>query len=438
MLGLFVSALSVHCFITFIVLFYVPWTHPAQLPLQIMAGVAFVIAMVLQAAWLPGQRDALLESRGLYYLQSLSNADGSVSIFTVQFVFSFELLPLILQWWHSKKDLPAPAESRASPADAPPPIGTPVPAPAKRRKRRATSVAALCFFNLFNPWLAVCIWVPGMFDPAQHNHLDRIYYVYLIEVLRVAISLVAFLNSKRVMNEAVLNVEHGLMTLLENGTIRLVYVDWLVNRSNFIMRCQDMPNDAFVPGKDAAKLLRSGSVCVLSYRWLTKEHPDPQGFHLARVKSVFESGAIPRRFKAIFWEYRTARSNHAASPNKAAPRHRRLCPLTSRGRSLSTSAAFARCRSIRASQKRIQRSKERSGPCRASTRRLGRWFSRRRVREQEMAPRDAVIAYERPVADAPAALPHSCQACLRALAWAHTKGVAGARWRPPQLRSSRR
>jgi len=70
--------------------------------------------------------------------------------------------------------------------------------------------------------------------------------------------------------------------------ILLVRAEWFIEQwqtGGRLMRRQDMPDEAFYRGK-----LDLRALVVISYPWLTREHPDPDGFHLealARMLGLF-------------------------------------------------------------------------------------------------------------------------------------------------------
>ena len=113
---------------------------------------------------------------------------------------------------------------------------------------------------------------------------------------------------------------------LADGTIRLLSVDWLLAQpASFILRRrQELPEAAFLPVASVTGALERRTVAVLSYRWLSKEHPDPDGFTLRRVvhflrthpphqaatwaSALLGASSYP---KALFWDY-------ASLPQKGA------------------------------------------------------------------------------------------------------------------------
>eukprot|EP00900_Chrysochromulina_parva_P025835 jgi/Chrpa1/7886/Chrysochromulina_OHIO_Genome00017716-RA len=88
-----------------------------------------------------------------------------------------------------------------------------------------------------------------------------------------------------------------LLASVESGAIAAVKGTWLIGlhkRGGRLSRRQDLPRKAFWSAGELRRVARAlgddfGVLFVaLSYRWLTKEHPDPDGFHLGIVASVAE------------------------------------------------------------------------------------------------------------------------------------------------------
>jgi hypothetical protein len=94
-----------------------------------------------------------------------------------------------------------------------------------------------------------------------------------------------------------------LLASVESGAIAAVKGTWLVGlhkRGGRLSRRQDLPRKAFWSAGELRRVARAlgddfGVLFVaLSYRWLTKDHPDPDGFHLGIVASVAELYLNPR------------------------------------------------------------------------------------------------------------------------------------------------
>ena len=87
----------------------------------------------------------------------------------------------------------------------------------------------------------------------------------------------------------------GLLEPVESGAIAAIKGSWLVaqhQRGGVLARRQDLPPEAFWTADELRSLAeRLGDdygylFVALSYRWLSREHPDPNGFHLRIVASV--------------------------------------------------------------------------------------------------------------------------------------------------------
>ena len=69
--------------------------------------------------------------------------------------------------------------------------------------------------------------------------------------------------------------------------LKAEYLIDLARKGGRLKRRQDMPPEAFWTAADLRRLVEKLGTryallfVALSYRWLTKDHPDPEGFHLA-------------------------------------------------------------------------------------------------------------------------------------------------------------
>ena len=77
--------------------------------------------------------------------------------------------------------------------------------------------------------------------------------------------------------------------MLAEGHIRLVSCAWIRTHVvvNVLRRRQDLPSEAFLSPEEAAAVWERARrlVAVLSYRWLTALHPDPNGQHLVTLRA---------------------------------------------------------------------------------------------------------------------------------------------------------
>ena len=81
-------------------------------------------------------------------------------------------------------------------------------------------------------------------------------------------------------------VEKGLPDVLKDGTIKLLSLQWLLAQppDYIVARRQDLPEEAFVKKDDAVSLLADGRVAAISYRWIERGHPDPEGWHMQALR----------------------------------------------------------------------------------------------------------------------------------------------------------
>ena len=79
-----------------------------------------------------------------------------------------------------------------------------------------------------------------------------------------------------------------------------------------LLAWQDLPEEAFLTPEDAVQAIKDGATAALSYRWLTLEHPDPNGFHLVALRKALSSRLLvgPRvtkgessTIKALFMDF---------------------------------------------------------------------------------------------------------------------------------------
>jgi len=95
--------------------------------------------------------------------------------------------------------------------------------------------------------------------------------------------------------------------ILRSGAIRLLSAKWLLQQPDgfVIRRRQDLPEEAFVPVLLAAELPDTwDAMVVISYGWLTKEHPDPQGFHMRSLRIYLSlHRSSPQTTVGVFWDF---------------------------------------------------------------------------------------------------------------------------------------
>ena len=92
-------------------------------------------------------------------------------------------------------------------------------------------------------------------------------------------------------------IDEPMNRLLRNGTVKLLSCSWLLEEADEVlpraqsglptlMRLQEMPEAAFLPRHEAARIFALGKrkVLVLSYGWLSAEHADPTGSRLELLR----------------------------------------------------------------------------------------------------------------------------------------------------------
>ena len=109
----------------------------------------------------------------------------------------------------------------------------------------------------------------------------------------------------------------GLVPAVQSGALaplRSSYLKHLVESGEALQKRQDLPEAAFWDVAAFQRLTESEacmfSIFALSYRWLTAEHPDPDGFHLSKVvaflemhKAWVEQEGINVDDCAVFWDF---------------------------------------------------------------------------------------------------------------------------------------
>lgn len=101
------------------------------------------------------------------------------------------------------------------------------------------------------------------------------------------------------------------VALIRRNLVGILSAKWLLARpSDFILqRNQDLPACAFVPPVTAASLYqREAGLVVLSYPWLTKQHPDPSGHYMRvlrqyLVKHVRQFVTSDDGDIGVFWDF---------------------------------------------------------------------------------------------------------------------------------------
>ena len=97
-----------------------------------------------------------------------------------------------------------------------------------------------------------------------------------------------------------------LEPVLASGAIALVDSRWIINYAEaggVLTHRQALPKDAFITFTDLVKGTESELgllIAALSYPWLTKDHPDPEGKNLRRVAQALK--AMDEEV-GVFWDY---------------------------------------------------------------------------------------------------------------------------------------
>ena len=92
-----------------------------------------------------------------------------------------------------------------------------------------------------------------------------------------------------------MGLENHTAKELLKGNLRLVSALWLMQRPPgwTVQKLQDLPEEALLPPETAAEMFLNPwhnycfvvpRVVALSYRWLTPEHPDPDGVQLKQAR----------------------------------------------------------------------------------------------------------------------------------------------------------
>jgi hypothetical protein len=120
---------------------------------------------------------------------------------------------------------------------------------------------------------------------------------------------------------------------LEDGTIRLLRCAWLLSavsdkylgRDAFgkviMRRRQELPEEAFLSPSEAVALFDGAdrSILALSYRWLTREHPDPHGTALSAVRRFLASDEAGLGKCGMFWDFTSLPQKDTAKEARGLP-----------------------------------------------------------------------------------------------------------------------
>lgn len=121
-----------------------------------------------------------------------------------------------------------------------------------------------------------------------------------IEVIAGVLVRVQVLLGLGCLADSVAAFDRKVVRSLRRGKIRLVRVSWLVEQE-FLVRCQELPDEAFLSRAEAATHYASNErrIAVLSYGWLMRGAPDPNGEHLALLKRNLRN----QDYAGLFWDF---------------------------------------------------------------------------------------------------------------------------------------
>jgi len=106
-----------------------------------------------------------------------------------------------------------------------------------------------------------------------------------------------------------------LVKLFEDGTIRLLSCSWLLTSGvEHLVRCQDLPPEAFLSPTQAMKAFQQSMVYVLSYGWLMGGNPDPFGVRVRTVQQFLRSGCPDPSSWGLFWDFACLPQNPNRTP----------------------------------------------------------------------------------------------------------------------------
>jgi hypothetical protein len=148
----------------------------------------------------------------------------------------------------------------------------------------------------------------------EEYHFDTvmfsIWFVGFGMIPFLVLVVLLFLYSRRLTAARTRKVEGDLVDRLQDGSIRLISVAWLLEQepNTILPRRQELEGKegALIDPSAAVRLLRAGRVGALSYKWLAAGHPDPNAFHMAAILALYRKFPFSfsrRRPEAMFWDY---------------------------------------------------------------------------------------------------------------------------------------
>jgi hypothetical protein len=114
-------------------------------------------------------------------------------------------------------------------------------------------------------------------------------------------------NGELFARKQLLTFDRRLQGALADGTIRLLSVAYLRKCRSPIQRRQELA-EGLISEQAAVALLRRGdrSIFAMSYGWLTREHPDPDGKRLQVLREAFKELEEQKKLPpdaALFWDF---------------------------------------------------------------------------------------------------------------------------------------
>jgi len=110
-----------------------------------------------------------------------------------------------------------------------------------------------------------------------------------------------------------LSSQERACAVVSSGAVRLLSAAWLLAQPQdvAIQRCQELPQEAFLTAEVAVGLLqRRYNIVVMSYAWLTAQHPDPDCFHLRTLRLYLRKHMdyfVNFQDVGVFWDFASLR-----------------------------------------------------------------------------------------------------------------------------------
>merc|ERR1719221_1300393 len=78
----------------------------------------------------------------------------------------------------------------------------------------------------------------------------------------------------------------ALHQIVEEGDLKMLRGTWFVTKNNGgrFLRQQELPEDAFLSSQKFLSGIGTLSIAAISYCWLHRIHPDPNGLHARIIK----------------------------------------------------------------------------------------------------------------------------------------------------------